>query len=200
MRKIFALAALAGSLMLTPTVQAAWVVDGEQSTVTFLSVKALKPGNEAATEVLRFNGVQGTVDKSGQVQASIALAGLDTGIPVRDERMRTMLFQEQQYPAIEFKGQAGLEGVQDLQAGQSALVNLDGELSIAGQTKPFKSQLRYIQLKDGRAVLTTQEPIVLNALDFKLGDGIEALRKVAGLTMISTTVPVNLSITVQAQQ
>ena len=69
-------------------VQAAWTLNGDDSTLSFISTKAVN-----VAEIHKFTTLSGGVDDTGNVTGiSIALASVDTGIEIRDDRMREMLF------------------------------------------------------------------------------------------------------------
>lgn len=67
----------------TQSALADWALQGDQSSINFVSVKA-----NAVAEVSQFKKVAGTIDKQGNVKLSIDLASVDTGISIRDERMK----------------------------------------------------------------------------------------------------------------
>ena len=63
--------------------QAAWQLSADESSLTFVTTKATH-----VAEVHSFKSLTGSVDEQGRVAVSVALASVDTLIPIRDERMR----------------------------------------------------------------------------------------------------------------
>ncbi len=64
-----------------------WVVDPVGSYVSFASVK-----NDLIAENHSFTAITGTVEDSGDVNIAIAFTSVETLIPIRNERIRSMLF------------------------------------------------------------------------------------------------------------
>src|SRR5690606_26511938 len=62
---------------------AAWQLQPGQSRLNFVSVK-----NSTHAEVHSFTELRGSVDAQGALTLQVALASLDTGIDIRDQRMR----------------------------------------------------------------------------------------------------------------
>ena len=84
MRKLY-IAFLAACLALPA--QADWYLDNESSRLSFISTKA---GN--LSEVHRFLTLHGRIDAKGAARLRVELESVSTGIPVRDERLRSLLF------------------------------------------------------------------------------------------------------------
>ena len=78
------------SLLLVSAVSAAadWQIDNAQSQLSFISIKK---GDVA--EVHRFGEIAGGLQQDGQFELSIALESVNTGIQIRDSRMRSFLFK-----------------------------------------------------------------------------------------------------------
>lgn len=70
------------SLSIAMPALAAWQLDNEKSTLSFISIKK----NDIA-EVHQFNSLSGEVDQS-EIKFVIDLASVDTKIALRDQRMR----------------------------------------------------------------------------------------------------------------
>ena len=165
---------------------AAWTLDGEQSAVSFVSTKAIN-----VAEVHRFGELSGGVSDDGQVSISIGLASVDTGIEIRDERMRGMLFDTAQYAAADISAKVDMETVRGLSAGQSMDMTVEGNLSLHGQSRPLTMDIIVTRSGENRLLVVSKKPVVVNAPAFDLTDGVEALREVAGLPSISLAVPVS---------
>jgi len=74
------------SLLLTAAAlpaQANWYLDGESSRLSFVSTK-----NASVSEVQRFLVLHGKVDPNGRAEVEVELESINSGIPLRDERMR----------------------------------------------------------------------------------------------------------------
>jgi hypothetical protein len=72
---------------------------------------------------------------------------------------------------------------------------LEANLSMHGVSRPLQIELVVVRSGDSRLVATTAKPVVINAPDFGLGTGVEALREIAGLPSIGLAVPVSFVLT-----
>lgn len=182
MTKLY-IALLAACLALP--VQADWYLDNESSRLSFISTKA---GN--FSEVHRFLTLHGKVDSKGMTQLRIELESVSTGIPLRDERLRSMLFGVEQFPEAQVMAQLKLGPITDLAPGAQLEIRLPIQVDIRGRKHGYMAELLATRLDDRRFQVVTLAPLVLNAEDFGLGDGVEALRTSARLEFISLSVPV----------
>ncbi len=168
---------------------AQWALNNAASTVDFISIK-----NDQVAESHHFKQLQGSISKNGTASVTIALTSVETMIPIRNERMQSMLFEVEKFPqaivstAIEFNRISGMK------AGQSFVQPAKLELSVHGQQHQLDAELRVVKLRKNKLLITTVKPIIVNAADFALGKGVEALKNVAKLTSISTAVPVTVSL------
>lgn len=177
--------ALALALAAPPSL-AAWRLDNAGSTLSFVSVKAGDLG-----EVHRFDRLSGSVSDSGAVEVVIDLASVDTMIPIRDERMREMLFEVGRFPTATLNATVDLEALLALKPGETAPLAMSVDLTVKSATLTLAVEALAARLSEGRVLVATRQPVVVNAAALGLGDGIEKLREVAGLPSISKAVPVS---------
>ncbi|MEO1091503.1 MAG: YceI family protein [Pseudomonadota bacterium] len=175
-------AALAGA----GDVRADWSLDPTQSRISFVSIKA-----DAVGEVHRFRTATGTVSDDGAVEVEIDTASVDTGIEIRDERMIEHLFASALYPTATLSMNVDVEALRAMAPGDSQTLYATGTLSLVGQSGAIDASLLVSRLSDDRVLVTTLQPVVVEAGAFALGAGVEALRELAGLPSISPAVPVS---------
>jgi polyisoprenoid-binding protein YceI len=173
---------------------AAWRIEPAQSSLSFVTTKAGQPGVAAISEVQTFRRFNGELTSRGQIRFNIDLASVDTGIEIRDERLRTMLFNVGATPQATFVAQIDPALLRDLPAADVRDMELDGQLTLAGQSKPVVAKVRVGALGGGRLAVSTRAPIVVNANDFGLRSGVEALREVMGLNLLSSSAPVSFAL------
>ena len=163
----------------------AWQLQPDVSTLNFISVKKGSVG-----EVHRFTQLQGAIDPAGVATLTIVLAGVDTGIEVRDQRMRDMLFEVAQFPTASVR--AGIDGkaLAALKPGEQIVQSIKGELTLHGKAAPLNFDAIVTKLADGRISVISQHPAIVNAEAFDLVAGIAKLAEAANLPSISTAVPV----------
>jgi len=166
--------------------QAAWQLDGESSRLTFVTTKVTN-----VAEVNRFRSLRGSVGDDGKVQLRVPLETVDSGIPLRDERLRKQLFAVEQFASADISAQLDIAPLLTLAAGAQMELRLPLTVTLHGQSQSYSSELLVTRLDDRRFQVVTLAPLLLNAEDFGLAAGIEALRQLAGLKTISLAVPVS---------
>ncbi|MDH3440144.1 MAG: YceI family protein [Gammaproteobacteria bacterium] len=166
--------------------QAHWHLDSDQSALSFVSTKAIN-----IAEVHRFGTLSGVVDDEGQVAISIDLASVDTAIELRDERMREMLFDTAENPTAEISATIDSDALSALAPGQSTDMAVEAMLALHGTERPVTMEVVVARSGENSLLVTTKKPIIINAAEYALGDGVEALRAIAGLPSISLAVPVS---------
>ena len=180
--KTLALLLLAGA---TLSARADWYLDGESSRLSFISTK-----NANLSEVQRFLVLHGKVEPSGLAQVEVEMDSVNSGIPLRDERMRKDLFEIQTFPDALITAQIDLRPINDLAPGAQLELRLPLTVNLHGKQHEYNAELLATRLDDRRFQVVTLEPLVINAEEFDLAPGLERLRKVAGLSAISLSVPV----------
>jgi len=170
--------------------QADWMLDGEQSELSFVSTKAIN-----VAEVHRFGDLSGSISADGQVVIAISLASVDTGIELRDERMREMLFDTSEYGLATVSAKIDPAEITGLDAGDSKRMVVEANVMLHGVSRPLPVELMVARSGDSRLIVTSAKPVVVNAPEFDLGAGVEALREIAGLPSISLAVPVSFVLT-----
>jgi polyisoprenoid-binding protein YceI len=175
--------------VVTPT-WADWSLNNAQSQLSFISIKK---GDIA--EVHRFDQLDGSVDANGNVSLTIQLASVDTAIPIRDQRMREMLFNTNAFPRAVLTAKVDASALNQLEAGDVSTSSLEGKLSMHGQTGTVSAELAVARLGPNKLLVSSRKPVVLQAADYDFLEGVEKLREVAGLSSISKAVPVSFVLT-----
>ncbi|RMD70674.1 MAG: YceI family protein [Gammaproteobacteria bacterium] len=171
---------------------AGWTLDNDASRLFFISIKKTH-----VAEVHRFRHLAGRVDDDGTARLDIDLNSVDTRVPIRDERMRTMLFETARFPRASFRTRVDAARVKGLKAGEMMRDALEGTLSLHGVEKPIHAPVVIVRLAKDRLYVASLEPVILYAPDFGLKEGIERLRQVVKLPSISFAVPVTFSLVFQ---
>lgn len=179
--------ALMGALLIlaSPLALAEWQLDGDTSRISFVSVKRGK-----MAEVQRFDQLSGQIDDKGAVRLVVSLASIDSGLALRDERMRNAFFEIERYPEATITSQLDLSLYDDLQVGQSRPQTIDFNLDLHGQQRRLKAEVLVSRPSEERIEVTTLEPLVLKLIDFDLEEKLAPLKEVANLPSITPEVPV----------
>ena len=164
---------------------AQWEV-GEGSRIYFVSVK-----NNTIGEISHFETLAGTVTDAGEVEVRVALDSVETNIGIRNERMKTMLFEVGLYPEAVITAQLDAGSMAALSGGGLTSVAL--QIDLHGQTVTKTAEIN-VAVTDQGVSATTAQPILLTAAEFGLEGGVAALQAVAGLNAISQVIPVTLAL------
>jgi polyisoprenoid-binding protein YceI len=187
--------ALALALAAGPVI-AGWTMDPARSHLSYVSIKAKDVG-----EVNTFKEMAGTIDDNGQVTVSMFLDSVETLVPIRNERMREILFETTNYKEATLTAKIDPAIIAGMESGQIAEITAEGNLSLHGATQPMIISMQAAKLGDGTVMVASTKPLIVDAAKFGLTDGIEKLREIAGLASISHAVPVTFVMTfVSAQE
>lgn len=170
---------------LSPSAFAQWDLSADDSNINFVSIKSLKIG-----EVHSFQKVTGSINDTGQVELNIDLSSVETNIGIRNDRMKTMLFDTTKFLEAKITGVVDLEKVTNLKEGDTYTKSVKLNLSLHGVSHQVTNQVQVTKLSGERLLVSSVMPLVINASDYGLAEGIEKLRVIAGLPSISSAVPV----------
>jgi len=165
-----------------------WKLDNDNSTVSFVSIKKSSVG-----EVSYFKKLSGSVAKD-KAEISIDLASVESNIPIRNERMQSMLFEVEKFAKASVSGAIDSSKVSSLKAGETYSDQQKMTLDLHGMTKQIEVPVRVTKLANDGLLITSEKPMIIKADDYALVKGIDKLREVAGLPVISTSVPVSFNL------
>ncbi|MDA0791594.1 MAG: YceI family protein [Proteobacteria bacterium] len=189
-QRLIALLCLVPCLVLSgPVANADWVLDSDGSTLNFSSIK-----NGAVVEPHLFAELGGKVDSSGAARVEVTLGSVDTMIPIRDERLREILFEVTRFPMAVFETEVPAAQFIELAVGESVDYQLQGKLNLHGAIAEVSVPVRVTKTGATTVSVSSQRPLVVSAGAFGLVEGLEALRKIAGLDAITPMVPVSFSL------
>jgi polyisoprenoid-binding protein YceI len=170
--------------------QGAWTLDGEASQLSYVSIKL----GEIA-EVNSFETVSGSVSADGVAVIEIDLASVDTGVDIRNERMRDVFFVVADNPTATVTAQIDPAAFEALGVGASTLQMLDGTLSLKGIEAPFQTEVTVTRTGADRVLAVSNAPVIVEAGRFELTGGLAELQELANLDSITPVVPVTFSLT-----
>ncbi|WP_297734822.1 YceI family protein [uncultured Maricaulis sp.] len=172
-----------------PAASGDWRLDGERSRLSFVSIKS----GEIA-EAHSFSGLSGAVAPDGQAELVIDLATVETGIDIRNERMREHLFEIGSFAEARVTTALDLAALADLETGERRSLEIEATVSLHGQSIDIIAPVIVTDI-DGRHVLVeSAAPVLLHIGDFGLTDGLATLQELAGLPSIAPVSPVSFSL------
>ena len=159
-----------------------WQLNSKESTFSFLSTKN---GNHTEEHTIRFGS--GQINDLGEMTLKLDLATVDTMIPIRDQRMRDILFKIEDHPVATINSQL------DQKMPLLEAFNAGFTLDLHGVQKDMTAQV-LIQSVGDQLVVTNFEPVLVNGKDFGLDPAINQLTKIAGLRSINYEVLVDFKL------
>ena len=170
--------------------QADWELNNADSSFYYVTSKAA-----AISELNYFANLSGSISDDGNAILEIDLSSVDTAIDIRNQRVRDILFETEQFPSATISIDVENAVLANMVPGSSSVDNYDYNLSLHGISADLNANLRLTKLSDGRIEIQPAQPIIIGAGLFGLTEGVEALREVAGLPSINPNVVVDFSLT-----
>jgi hypothetical protein len=186
LKKIVATLALSGFMS---SALAQWELNGGLSDIEFISVK-----NAAVAESHSFSSVTGSVTAGGALSLEIALDSVETLIPIRNERMRKLLFETANFPLALVTAEVDEAVIKTAAGGGVLVTEIPINLELHGHEKAMMVPVVLAGTAGGGLLVVTTSPILVNAADFGLDVGIGLLQSAAGLDSIVTAVPVSFQL------
>lgn len=166
-----------------------WTIDNETSHLHFVSVK-----NNTIGEVSTFETLKGHLSGNGQFALEILLDSVNTGIEIRDQRMKEHLFDSKTNVAFIVNGSFDLAKIEDQKAGNSSQHTLEATIQLGSDTVDIKAPVTIQTLADHQLRVTSVSPVVISTSSLKLDVGVDKLKSLAGLRSIDRVVPVTFDL------
>lgn len=161
---------------------AGWQLLPKASQLSFITNK-----NKTHRESHTIQFKPGQVNNKQQLQLALDLASVDTMIPIRDQRLRDILFEVDKFPVATISAQLPAE-IELLQT-----LTLPFTLDLHGHQQQLQAEVM-VQLLDQQLVVTSFNPVAVNGKAFALDDAINKLTKIANLQSIDYGVLVDFKL------
>lgn len=172
----------------TTTHAGQWKLDNKVSSLTFITSK-----NSSKTEVQTFNKLQGKIAGT-KVTLSVDLSSVDTGIQIRDQRLRELFFTVAKFPTATVTLDIHKSDIYPMKPGQIKTLELDAEITLQGITQKKTVKLQVVELEKNKRLVFATQPVIINLKDFNLLKGLNTLREIAKLKSINAAIPVTFSL------
>jgi polyisoprenoid-binding protein YceI len=164
-------------------------VDSNNSSVNFSTIK-----QQYVVEPAVFKNVQGTISASGNAKISIALNSVETQIPIRDARLKSLFFEVVKFPKAVVSAKINMNKIKSVSG--YIKMKIPATLEFYGHSKKITLNILLAKTKGGRLLITSMKPIIVNAGDFGIpSKNLVQLAKTVGGFAISNKVPVNFVLT-----
>jgi len=171
-------------------IQASWTLQPSSSHIHFLSIKATHIG-----EVHSFTKFKGSVQDNGLARIQIDLSSVDTLIPIRNERMRNLLFAINEHPTATINTNISIAEFKDMKIGSEVGTQIEAGLEFKGTNNQVIADIIVSRQNESTFTIQSRSPLLLSATDLGIIEGIEKLREIAGLTNISFSIPASFRLT-----
>lgn len=162
-------------------------LNSEVSRLSFATVKM-----QYIVEPAVIAGLTGKIDETGVVTLDIPLAGIETGIGIRNERLNQLFFQSQLFPSAKVTAHVPKSLLTTDTAVQQ--LTISAQVTLFGKTKPMDFLVNVVKSHDVISVATAKT-VIVRAADFGIPTkNLTELAKTVGQIAISDTVPVHFSL------
>lgn len=170
-------------------IEGTWALDAAGSRLSYVSIKA----GELA-ENNRFDRLSGTVAADGTATLDIDLASVNTGVDIRNERMRDIFFEVAGNPKAVVTAKLDPAAFAGLAVGQSLTRPLKATLALKGVEKAIETEVLVTRVSEDRVTVVPTAPVLISTDMFELTDELGELRALAQLPSITPAVPVTFTL------
>lgn len=168
------------------TAQTAWTLDPAQSTLTYQSIK-----KNTIVETNTIRNISGGIMPDGSATISLDLNSVDTGVDLRNVRMRFLFFETFQFPTATVTVKVKPQDFAALPEKRRMVVSLPFELDLHGVRKQLEAKVAVTMISDKLVSVASQAPVSIKVDDFGLLPAIEKLERAANVTNIVPTASVS---------
>ncbi|MCV0424132.1 MAG: YceI family protein [Roseibium sp.] len=172
-----------------------WQIDAEDTALFYVTTK-----KEHVAETHMIPDVFGGLSAEGFLRVALDMGSVQSGIEVRDGRLREHLFDVINFPVATFTAEIDVTEYESLSIGESMVGYINGDLVVVGTEGFVDFDVLVTRVNENRVVVSSLGPAIINGADFGLTEGIDKLRELAKLPSISYSVPVNFVISLVRTQ
>ena len=153
-----------------------WRLNPVRSSLHLQSVK-----NLSVFETHGFRHMEGEISPDGAARVVLDLASFDTGIDLRNVRMRFLFFKTFEFPVAVITAQLDKAKLDGLKTQTSITYPLEFSIELHGVRKTMTRDVVVTRVADSAVSVTATKPIIVPAEDFRLEEGVANLEDAAGV-------------------
>lgn len=188
--RAFGLVVALSALLLFQTQIAAaapnWTLDPSASVITYQSVK-----KNTIVETNKIRNITGTLSSAGDAKITFDLNSVDTGVDLRNVRMRFLFFETFKYPTAELTAKVDPAAFADLATKRRMKATLPFRLNLHGVDKDLEASIVVTMISDTMVSVASEAPVAVHVEDFGLLPNIDKLQQAANVTNIVPTASVS---------
>ncbi len=163
-----------------------WTLDPVSSTLSYQSVK-----KNTIVETNQIRNLTGTLSAKGDARVVLDLNSVDTGIDIRNVRMRFLFFETFKFPAATVTAKVDPAAFADLPAKRRMTAKLPFRLDLHGVDKDYEAEVVVTMITDTSVSIASKSPVAVDVEDFGLLPNVEKLKQAANITSILPTASVS---------
>jgi len=163
-----------------------WTLDPTASVLTYQSVK-----KNTIVETNKIRNITGTLSSAGDAKISFDLNSVDTGVDLRNVRMRFLFFETFKYPTAELTAKVDPAAFADLPTMRRVKTTLPFRLSLHGVDKDLEASVVVTMISDTQVSVASEAPVAVHVEDFGLLPNVDKLQQAANVTNIVPTASVS---------
>ncbi|WP_337108429.1 OmpA family protein [Mesorhizobium salmacidum] len=163
-----------------------WTLDPDASVLTYQSVK-----KNTIVETNKIRNITGSLNSAGDAKISFNLNSVDTGVDLRNVRMRFLFFETFKYPTAELRAKVDPAAFADLPAKRRIKATLPFRLSLHGVDKDLEASVVVTMISDTQVSVASEAPVAVHVEDFGLLPNVDKLQQAANVTNIVPTASVS---------
>ncbi|MBW8910069.1 MAG: OmpA family protein [Mesorhizobium sp.] len=190
-------AAILGLLVFGPAMASAapnWTLDPDASVLTYQSVK-----KNTIVETNKIRNITGTLSSAGDAKISFDLNSVDTGVDLRNVRMRFLFFETFKFPTAELTAKVDPAAFADLPTKRRIKATLPFRLSMHGVDKDLEASVVVTMISDTQVSVASEAPVAVHVEDFGLLPNVDKLQQAANVTNIVPTASVSFDFVFTAE-
>ncbi|HIG64548.1 MAG TPA: YceI family protein [Methyloprofundus sp.] len=180
--------AVAKLSFVTTTHPGQWQLNNKASTLNFTTTK-----NSSKTEIQSFKKFEGHIYDT-KVSMTIDLGSVNTGIEIRDQRIKELFFDIVKFPTATVTIDLRKSDLKQMKIGQTKTLREQATIEIHGVKQTLPVELQVTSLNHNKLMVFSRKPVIIYLKNFDLLNGVIALREIAKLKSINTAVPVTFSL------
>jgi outer membrane protein OmpA-like peptidoglycan-associated protein/polyisoprenoid-binding protein YceI len=156
-----------------------WQLDPAASALRFQSVK-----NGDKVELSEFATFSGTIAPDGTAEIRVAMDSVDTGIDLRNVRMRFLFFETFLFPEAVITATIDPAIIDQVRTSRRMTLDMPVTLTLHGVTRDLVAPVSVTLITDDLVAVTSSGPILIPAADFGLAEGIAKLEEAANVDIV----------------
>ncbi|MEQ1952325.1 OmpA family protein [Mesorhizobium yinganensis] len=163
-----------------------WTLDPASSILTYQSVK-----KNTIVETNQIRNLEGTLSAQGDAEVRLDLNSVDTGVDLRNVRMRFLFFETYKYPVATVVTKVDPAAFADLSSKRRMTTKLPFTLNLHGVDKQYEADVIVTMITDTSVSISSKTPVAVHVEDFGLLPNVEKLQQAANVSSIVPTASVS---------